>query len=52
MLAIVAFCSSSRPGELRGMRIGALRKDKNDLGIWISKFHGKNKGGKKSAVCL
>ena len=45
VLAIVAYCSSSRPCELQDVRIGAFKKDETNEGIWFDKFHGKRKGG-------
>ena len=52
VLAITAFCSSSRPCELRDVRVGAFRVDEQGRGVWFNKHHGKRKGGNLTAVCL
>ena len=44
-LAILAFCSSSRPAELQDVTFGQVLRDSEDRGIWFRKIHAKNKKG-------
>ena len=44
-LAIMAFCSSSRPAELADVTFSQVTRDELDRGVWFKKIHAKNKKG-------
>ena len=44
-MAIMAFCSSSRPAEMIECTFSQVTRDQSDRGIWFKKIHAKNRKG-------